>query len=53
MPEPQDEWTSVYADLGYVWCRPHEEYHRPPECAIRADGSTAPWWEPSDAARVD
>ena len=26
------------AQLGYVWCRPHAEYHRLPECPINMAG---------------
>lgn len=40
----QDEWHQVYLDTGYIWCRPHEEYHRPPECAITQSGETVPFW---------
>lgn len=44
---PGDDWGQTMIDLGYTWCRPCVEYHRPPECAIREDGSTAHWWEPT------
>lgn len=42
-----DEWGPTMNDLGYTWCRPCVDYHRPPECAIREDGATAHWWERS------
>lgn len=24
----------AYVSMGYPWCRPCEDHHRPPECAI-------------------
>ena len=33
-----DSWDAAYITMGYVWCRPHEEWHRPPECAINEQG---------------
>lgn len=45
-PAPgDDEGGQTMVDLGYTWCRPCREYHRPPECAILQDGSTAHWWD--------
>jgi hypothetical protein len=42
-----------FVDLGYVWCRPCGEHHRPPECAIDERGSAlAPCgcsWDALDA----
>jgi hypothetical protein len=33
-----DAWHRTYLELGYEWCRPCREYHRPPECAIDEQG---------------
>lgn len=38
-----DEWDQAYIDLGYVHCRPHGEWHRPPECAIDQEGHALMW----------
>lgn len=40
-----DCWCQTYIDSGYVWCRPHGEWHRPPECPVNAAGEPDPWWE--------
>lgn len=40
-----DEWHQVYVELGYTWCRPCGEYHRPPECAIDQQGVPELDWE--------
>jgi hypothetical protein len=45
--ERDEEWAQTYRDLGYAFCRPHQEWHRPPECAINQNGETVPWWEAS------
>lgn len=39
--EPES-WDRTYAELGYTWCRPEQEWHRPPECSIEPDGATSP-----------
>lgn len=36
--DPPGEWDLTYWDCGYSWCRPCEEWHRLPECAIDPDG---------------
>lgn len=43
-----DEWDELLIARGYIHCRPHDEWHQPPECAIRLDGTPAPWWEARD-----
>ncbi|QXN73930.1 hypothetical protein SEA_BLAB_3 [Microbacterium phage Blab] len=40
-----DEWDQVMFDAGYTWCQPCGEHHRPPQCALRPDGSIAHPWE--------
>ena len=35
---PADDWHQTYVELGYLYCRPCREYHRPPECAINEYG---------------
>ena len=42
-PDPDDPWTITHLAAGYVWCRPHEEWHRPPECAINEQGQAVDW----------
>jgi hypothetical protein len=37
-PLGERDWSQSYRDLGYDWCRPCQEWHRPPECAIDQDG---------------
>lgn len=32
------DWDQTYHDVGYEWCRPCREWHRPPECDIDEDG---------------
>lgn len=44
-PDDGIDWDRALLDAGYIHCRPHDEWHRPPECAIRQDGTPAPWWE--------
>lgn len=36
-----DPWEQAYRDLGYAWCRPCAEWHRPPECWITDRGVSA------------
>lgn len=36
-----DPWDQACLDLGYAWCRPCQEWHRPPECWIDQDGTPA------------
>jgi hypothetical protein len=36
-----DDRDQAYLDAGYIRCRAHGEWHRPPECAINEDGSVA------------
>jgi hypothetical protein len=36
--ERMDEWDQLLIDSGYIYCRPHAEWHRPPECAIDQEG---------------
>jgi hypothetical protein len=38
-------WCQTYIDFGYIWCRPDEEWHRPPECPVNEAGEPDPWWE--------
>lgn len=33
-----DEWSGTFRALGYEWCRPCAEWHRPPECWIDSGG---------------
>lgn len=40
-----DEWDQVMIDAGYAWCRPCDEWHRPPECAVALDGLPVHWWD--------
>jgi hypothetical protein len=48
-----DEWDQVLLDVGYINCRPCDEWHRPPECAIDDQGRALRWdgvpWEVADA----
>jgi hypothetical protein len=38
------DWDQTYRDLGYEWCRPCQEWHRPPECPINEAGEPVPVW---------
>lgn len=38
-----DEWDETLIEAGYIYCRPHEEWHRPPECAIDQQGEPLMW----------
>lgn len=42
-PPEDDEWYQAMVDVGYAWCRPCREYHRPPECCIDQDGNALDW----------
>ncbi len=44
-PPLESDWDQVHRDLGYEWCRPCAEWHRPPECAIDEDGVPELDWE--------
>lgn len=33
-----DDWDAVFRQVGYEYCRPCREWHRPPECAIDESG---------------
>lgn len=50
IPAPGDDWGDTYVELGYTWCQPCGEYHRPPRCALRPDGTIAHPWERGGAA---
>lgn len=39
--ENDDEWDPVLISLGFVLCRPCNEWHRPPECWIDETGTPA------------
>lgn len=32
-----DDWTQTYTELGYIYCRICQEWHRPPECYIEGE----------------
>ena len=49
---PHDDRDQAYLDAGYIRCRPHGEWHRPPECAINEDGSVAERSYPPPAAET-
>lgn len=43
-----------YLAVGYPWCRPCHEHHRPPECAVDEHGrSLAPCGHPWDTDPCD
>lgn len=39
MTRAEKEWDETYRDGGYEYCRPCDDYHRPPECAITETGA--------------
>lgn len=39
--ENVDDWDQTLRELGYVDCRPCDEWHRPPECWITEEGTPA------------
>ena len=51
--DPPDEWDQTFLDCGYSWCRPCEEWHRPPECSVDEQGRALRWdgvpWQLAEA----
>lgn len=45
LPAGEEEWAGTYRDIGYDWCRPCGEWHRPPECPIDEQGRAVPTWD--------
>lgn len=39
-----DPWHQTHIEAGYILCRAHGEYHRPPECPIDEQGQPVPQW---------
>ena len=47
------DWDQTYIDAGYAWCRPHGEWHRPPECPIDESGNANPVWLDAEVYLAD